>query len=178
MADTPPNPFAPPRSRVDDIQPSGQTQPVKLWSASGRIGRLRLIAWSMFSYLVAGLVAVLLGVVAGASASSGFSLVSTLAVYGVCVVFGGLLTIQRCHDMNWTGWASLLAIIPLVGLIFWLVPGTAGENRFGAPPPPNPRGMAWLATLPLLLFILGIVAAIALPAYQGYAKRAAASQTR
>ena len=23
-----------------------------------------------------------------------------------------LLTIQRCHDIDWTGWAALLALIP------------------------------------------------------------------
>lgn len=172
------NPFAPPQAHVEDVSAAGSTQPVRLWSAQGRIGRLRLIAWTMFSYLVAGVAVGVVGAVAGRSASPALSIATMVIVYGVVLVFAGLLTIQRCHDMNWTGWAALLVVVPLVGLIFWLVPGTPGDNRYGAPPPPNPRGIGWLAAIPLLLFVLGIVAAVAIPAYQSYVKRAAAAQTR
>ena len=177
QADTP-NPFAPPRSRVEDVRTDGETQPVKLWSVQGRIGRLRVIAWTMLGYVVASIAGGVVGSVAGATGSD-LPLILMVLIYGIVVVFGCLLIIQRCHDMNWSGWASLLAIIPFVGLIFWCIPGTPGSNNYGPPPPPNPRGMGWLAALPLLLAIIGIAAAIALPAYQSYAKRAAAAaQTR
>ena len=166
------NPYAPPTARVEDIAPPGQTQPVKLWSARGRLGRLRLVAWSMLASLLLGLPVALVNLLVG----GGLAVVLIVAVYAAYVVFVGLLTIQRCHDMNWTGWAALLAIIPFVGLIFWFIPGTQGSNRFGLPPPPNPRGMGFVALIPLLLVILGIVAAIALPAYQGYVMKARAAQ--
>jgi uncharacterized membrane protein YhaH (DUF805 family) len=64
----------------------------------------------------------------------------------------------------------------LVSLIFILVPGTQGANRFGAPPPPNNRSITVVLVLLLLVVVIGILAAIALPAYQGYVKRARAAQ--
>jgi hypothetical protein len=85
-----------------------------------------------------------------------------------------LLTIQRSHDFNVSGWLSLILLIPLVPLIFWIIPGTEGTNRFGPQPPPN-KGAGVIVIVLLLLFaILGILAAIAIPAYQEYVARAAA----
>lgn len=47
-------------------------------------------------------------------------------------------TVRRLHDIDRSGWWSLLCIIPLVGWCFVLVwgcaRGTAGSNRFGADP--------------------------------------------
>jgi uncharacterized membrane protein YhaH (DUF805 family) len=173
MAD-PKNPFAPPTARVEDIAAPGESQPVTLWSARGRLGRLRYIAWSIVGSLL------LMPVVFASAAVGSGALASALmlAGYAAYLVFFALLSIQRSHDFNASGWLALAAMIPLVGLVFWFVPGTASANRFGAPPPPNPRGMGWLAAIPVFLFVLGIVAAIALPAYQQYVKRAAASQNR
>ena len=65
----------------------------------------------------------------------------TATVIGLLLYFVGstLLLIQRSHDMNLSGWWSIAAFIPLVGL-FWLFNGgTPGVNRWGAPPPPNTR---------------------------------------
>jgi Tfp pilus assembly protein PilE len=56
------------------------------------------------------------------------------------------------------------------------IPGTDGPNRFSTPPPPNTTGAVVLALIIPLIFILGIVAAIALPAYQQYVNRAHATQ--
>jgi uncharacterized membrane protein YhaH (DUF805 family) len=46
-----------------------------------------------------------------------------------------VVTAQRCHDLDLSGWMVLLTLIPIVNLIFWLVtlfvPGTAGPNRYG-----------------------------------------------
>jgi uncharacterized membrane protein YhaH (DUF805 family) len=46
-------------------------------------------------------------------------------------------TARRLHDANRSGWLTTLALIPAVGLpaltlSLLLLPGTAGENRFGA----------------------------------------------
>ena len=60
--------------------------------------------------------------------------------------------------------------------MFWFIPGTSGSNRFGAPPPPNSTGVILLALILPIIFVIGIVAAIAIPAYQDYATRARASQ--
>lgn len=51
-------------------------------------------------------------------------------------------TVRRIHDHNKTGWLLLLAFIPAVGWIFYLImmltPGTDGENDYG--PDPRQRG--------------------------------------
>jgi uncharacterized membrane protein YhaH (DUF805 family) len=172
------NPYAPPTARVQDIRSDSQTQPIKLWSAAGRIGRLRYIAWSILGSFAIMPVAFVAGLLGAATGSESVLYVLLGVAYIAYAVFVALLTIQRCHDMDWTGWAALLVLIPLVGLIFWFIAGTPGRNRFGAPPPPNPRGMAWVVAVPVLLFVVGIVAAIALPAYQQYVMRAKAAQTR
>lgn len=75
-----------------------------------------------------------------------------------------MLTIQRCHDFNASGWVSLLVLVPLANLIFMIIPGTRGPNRFGAPTPPNSAGVLVAAWLLPALFVAGIIAAVALPA--------------
>lgn len=82
-----------------------------------------------------------------------------------------MLTIQRSHAFNTTGWLAILGLVPLVNLIFWFIPGTDGQNRFGAKTPPN--GVLTLIAVWIIpvVFILGIVAAVSIPAYQDYVKR-------
>jgi uncharacterized membrane protein YhaH (DUF805 family) len=172
------NPYAPPTARVQDIHDDSQTQPIKLWSAQGRMGRLRWVAWSALGSLAIMPVAFVGGILAAASGSQNVMYALLGLAYIAYAVFYGLLTIQRCHDLDWSGWASLIVLIPLVGLVFMFMRGSPGRNRFGAPPPPNPRGMAWVVAIPVLFFVIGIVAAIAIPAYSDYTKRARAVQTR
>ena len=49
------------------------------------------------------------------------------------------VTVKRLHDRGRTGWFFLIALIPVIGLI-WLavelmfLKGTSGENRFGPDP--------------------------------------------
>ena len=173
------NPYAPPRADVADVPAEEAFQPVKIWSARGRVGRLRYLSYQGVAYLLV-LVLAFIGGVAGAMLQSP-SLMVGLMVVGLVpyLVLTVLLTIQRCHDMDWTGWASLLVLIPLVGLLFWFVPGTPGANRFGGPPPPNGTGvkvLVWSGVVAMVL--VGVLAAIALPAYQGYVQRARAAQAQ
>lgn len=46
--------------------------------------------------------------------------------------------IRRLHDTDRTGWWILVNFIPFIGglvfLVFMLLPGTQGENRFGPDP--------------------------------------------
>ncbi len=173
------NPYSPPRAHVEDVdaRPQRYSQP-KVWSASGRIGRLRYLAYMMVGYLmlvfVMGIGSVLLG-------RQGSPVLMTV-FFGIGWVFYMVLFvlsgIQRAHDMDWSGWTVLVTLIPLVGLIWVFKAGSAGENQFGAPPPPNTTGVKVGAWSALVIPVMGILAAIALPAYQEYTVRAKAAQVR
>src|SRR5690606_18127556 len=95
-----------------------------------------------------------------------------IAAYLVMIVFTVFTTIKRSHDMNWNGWTCLLTIIPLVALIWVFKPGTIGRNDYGAPPPPNTAIVKILGLLLPALFLIGVLAAIAIPAYVEYQNRA------
>ncbi|MEQ1880244.1 MAG: DUF805 domain-containing protein [Burkholderiales bacterium] len=165
------NPYSTPKATVSGAQT--EFGEIKILSARGRLGRVRYIGYSIGLTL---LVAMLVGGLGGGLATAVGPGVA-MAVAGIGYIFMFvvmfLLTIQRAHDFNTTGWLSLLSLIPLVNFIFWFVPGTEGENRFGKQTPPNSVGAMLLASILPLIFVVGIVAAIALPAYQDYVKRAA-----
>lgn len=48
------------------------------------------------------------------------------------------VSVRRLHDINKSGWWYLILVVPLVGIIVFLIfacmPGTNGSNRFGADP--------------------------------------------
>jgi uncharacterized membrane protein YhaH (DUF805 family) len=156
------NPYAKPNAAVAEA--AEQTQEVKVFSTSGRIGRVRYIAYGVGIYLLFGILGALLGFVIG---NAGM-VIAWIAI----MVVGFMLTIQRCHDFNTTGWLSLLVLVPLVNLIFWFIPGTDGENNYGAKTPPNGVGVIIAALIIPIVFVVGVVAAVALPAYQQYVERA------
>lgn len=161
-------PYAPPRAKV--AEPMPEYGALKPFSVQGRIGRLRYLAWSMILSLTA------LGLLTVAGAA--FALSSLIGIPLMVLVIIGFLVVsiqigvQRLHDIGWSGWLLLLTLVPVVGSIFPLVmlvaPGSSGINRFGPPPPPNSRSVKILAVLWLLVPVIGIIAAIALPAYERY----------
>jgi len=159
------NPYKAPAAAVADA--SEQYQEVRVFAVSGRIGRARYIAYTLGLSLlfgaVIGVVATMLGAVGGILAIIGY--------IGLLVLMF-MLTIQRAHDFNTSGWLSLLVLVPLANFIFWFIPGTDGDNRFGAQTPPNSVLVLIAAWLVPVFFVVGILAAIALPAYQDYTKRA------
>jgi uncharacterized membrane protein YhaH (DUF805 family) len=165
----PESPYAPPQANVGERLPEYAT--LKPFGVEGRIGRLRFLAWSMVLSLVT--IAVV-----GVFALVGLALVSTDSTAGL--IFGGLLafilcvafliasiliTVQRLHDIGWSGWLWLLNLVPFVGsffpLLLLLMPGTNVANRYGAPPPPNSTAVKVLSSLWIVLIALLIVGAMA-----------------
>jgi uncharacterized membrane protein YhaH (DUF805 family) len=171
------NPYAAPRTNVARRDSTEDCGEIKLFSADGRIGRVRYIGYS-FGFTL--LFAIVIGMVGGVSSvvSPTIGLVVAGIGYIALIVVQIMLTIQRAHDMNVTGWLWLISFIPLAGLIFVLVPGTRGENNYGKPPPPNTTGAVVLACIVPVIMIVGIVAAVAIPAYQDYAQRVAGSEVQ
>jgi uncharacterized membrane protein YhaH (DUF805 family) len=169
------SPYAPPEA---ELQTETDTYgSIDIFSSRGRIGRLRYITYTigvtLFCYLITG---ALSGLVAMTMAEErvGF-LIALIFAIGLAVMLFMIviLTIQRCHDFNMSGLLSLSLLIPLLPFIFWFVPGSKGANRFGPRPPPN-RGVVFIVVIILLMVVvLGILAAIAIPAYQDYLTRAA-----
>ena len=173
------NPYAPPQAAVADIasQENAAFQPVKIFGAKGRIGRMRYFAYlfaagacmNIIMWIVSifgSLASVTAGVGSGAASPLAFMAVWALPLLFVALslIFFVLATIQRGHDMNLSGWFTLLAFIPLAVFVWLLVPGSNAPNRHGAPPPPNSTGVKvlfWigigLTILWILLFILLIV---------------------
>ncbi|MES2000491.1 MAG: DUF805 domain-containing protein [Pseudomonadota bacterium] len=170
------NPYQAPRSNVDFQSRDDDYSEVKVLSVSGRIGRLRYlgygIGYSILIYLAFALVGGLL-VLLGLPRNALMGIV--MLAYVPIIILSIMLAIQRAHDFNKTGWLSLLAFVPFVSLIFLFIPGTDGENRFGKQTPPNRSGMIWLVLIPVFIGIVGIMAAIAIPAYQSYVKKAQAA---
>ena len=168
-ATEPDSPYAPPQADVAERVP--EYAPLKPFGVEGRIGRLRFLAWSMVLSLVT--IAVV-----GVFALSALALVSTdstagLIVGGIlafilCVAFliaTILISVQRLHDVGWSGWLWLLNLVPFVGSFFPLLlvvlPGSGVANRYGAPPPPNSTAVKVLSSLWLVLIALMIVGAMA-----------------
>jgi uncharacterized membrane protein YhaH (DUF805 family) len=163
------NRYAAPRAAVSDIEGTQEYQEIRMWSASGRLGRLRYLAYATGAYLVAVAIAGALAAVLSESLGA----IMVVVVYLATLVFSVLVSIKRSHDMDWSGWTVLLTLIPFVGLIWLFKRGTEGTNSYGAPPPPNTTGVKILGFLFPILAVVGILAAIAIPAYAEYTRRAA-----
>ncbi len=150
---------------------------IRFFSPSIRIGRLRYLAHGfLFAIAFYAILAAGLGLAIGVS---GFFWVLVAAAYIGFVVVTVILLIQRLHDLNHSGWLSLLMFVPLLNFVFALyiifAPGTKGTNNYGLQPPPNKTWHWILGLMWPVLAVIGIVAAISLPAYQGYLDRAAES---
>lgn len=157
------SPYSPPRAAVGETLP--EFSELKVFSVQGRIGRLRFLAWTLVSLMAATSVAAVI----------------TLSLFsGVHYVLGGLvgfiallaylyvnitITVQRLHDLGWSGWLWLLNLVPMVGSVFPIVitvmPGNTGVNRYGAPPPPNSTAVKILSALWLVLLAVLIIGALA-----------------
>lgn len=167
---------------------SNETYMPKMFAVNGRIGRVRYIAYSVAAgLLMFPLMFVLLGGIgflaaAGSpTAGAGAGVLGIIAFYGLSFAVSIILARRRFNDMNKTGWLSLLMLIPIVNffVFLWLVfgPGDAQSNDFGPAPAPNTTGVIILAwSLPVLIIVIGIVAAIAIPAYTEYTVKARAAQ--
>jgi uncharacterized membrane protein YhaH (DUF805 family) len=168
------NPYAAPQTNVtvgeSAVDDYGEA---RIFAVGGRIGRVRYLAYSiglsLLVLLVAGTLAGVVGLIAGDPSAA---ILVALVGYIAMIAIQFLPAIQRSHDMNVTGWLSLILLVPFGPFVFMFAPGTRGENQYGKQPPPNGAGVILLACLLPLFFVSGILAAIAIPAYQDYTIRA------
>ncbi len=104
---------------------------------SGRARRKEYWMFTLFN-VIALFAALMLDKLLGlASEQYGFGPIYSL--YALAVFLPGIaVSIRRLHDTDRSGWWLLLSLIPLLGaivlLVFMLIEGTQGSNRFGADP--------------------------------------------
>lgn len=169
------NVYSPPSADMTHVGMQDETYEPKVFSLTGRIGRLRMLAFGVV--LGAAFMAAALVVAVLTAALGPFAMILFGVLYLPVLVFSLGFSVRRLHDLNQSGWWVLLTFIPLlnlgIGLYLIFAPGTEGGNNFGPAPSPNPT---WVKVcsfgIPVLMMGIGILAAIAIPAYQDYQQRA------
>lgn len=164
----PSSPYAPPRANVGESLPAFAT--LKPFSVEGRIGRLRYLAWSMVLTLVTlpiiGIFALIALGLVGADSTSGLIIGGIFAVFLflALLIVSIMFSVQRLHDIGWSGWLWLLTLVPFVGSFFpfvvMIVPGNSVANRYGPPPPPNSTAVKVLCSLWIVFIALFFVGGI------------------
>ena len=174
------NPYQAPSADIAETQRTSY-QP-KIFTSQGRIGRLRMLAYTLAAYLFLlpfFVVAAVMGAAGADIENNSAASIIFFTVVGVCYlasfVFYFMLAKRRFNDMDKSGWFCILILIPLVNLfiILWLIfgRGTRGENRFGPEPVANPLSVKILGIIVPVAFA-GSVVAVAMPAYSDYVERA------
>ena len=138
----------------------------KYGSIKGRARRREYFAWFLFNTIILFLIVMVSLAIAKrngvditvlqhlsmAAPEEMFELIRPLAPYFLPLMAYALISllpsiavaVRRLHDMNLSGWWYLLLLVisrvpavgSIAGLLMFLIPGTASDNRFG----PNPRG--------------------------------------
>ncbi len=176
------NPYHAPTADLSHSQAETEGYMPDFMSASGRIGRVRYLAYTVTpSFGLMFVTGILLGILtAGMKIENPLlPLLCYIPMFILLFIMGA----RRLNDLNLSGWLSLFSLIPFVNLLFGLVllfiPGNDGSNRYGPAPQKNTTGvkvLAWSGPL-LLVAFMGVMAAIAIPAYQSYVKKSKEAQT-
>ncbi len=173
-----PNPYSTPESNLQPELNNTKNDTSSPFSASGRFGRYSFLAWNFVLNFVVMIIAFAVLAAMGAASNlmtmndpnqmmafyaSGSGLV-VLAIMLVSFIISMIFFIRRLHDINMSGWFSLLIIIPLVNIVFGIFvlvkKGTEGANRFG----PERITAGWekiLGIITLILIVLYFVFLIA-----------------
>lgn len=158
-----------------------ETYMPEFFALDGRIGRLRYWAYSVGWGLLFVAVMALIGFVSAMAGhpdiagSTALSVISTVASFVLIIS----LARRRLNDLGKSGWLACLMLIPLVSFIvaLWLLfgPGDDEANEYGPAPGPNSTGvkiLGWVAPI----IVVGIIAAVAIPAYSAYVAKARSAQ--
>jgi uncharacterized membrane protein YhaH (DUF805 family) len=173
------NPYAAPDAVLSDVAEDETYEP-QIFSVNGRIGRLRYLAYSWLMMMVVVmclgiLTAILIPMVAGKNKGTGMMVMGLMYIPIIAVSL--IMAKRRFNDLDKSGWYSILILIPFVnffvGLYLIFGPGTKGTNSYGPQPAKNSM---WMALIVLVIPVIGILAAIAIPQYQNYVMRAKAAQ--
>lgn len=175
------NPYATPDAVLSAPLAGVTTYQPKFFSIHGRIGRLRYLAYlSLSGFILSGLAGILIAVLLPTMLGGEGSMVTVAIVLGLINIPAFVLTFiiakRRLNDLDRSGWWSLIFFVPILNVIaaLYLVfgSGTEGHNRFGPPPAKNSALLVIGGLVLPIVFGVGILAAVAIPAYQEYTQRA------
>jgi len=149
----------------------------KVLSWSGRLGRMRYITYIISVYFLLVIMGSMSAVVLRAFPDSPKAIVIIFALGGLFASMLFVISVmkRRLNDFNASGWWTLLMVVPvansILGLVMLFMPGTQSANRYGNIPTAN-KNVAMLAIVFGVIFLMGILAAMAIPQYQAYVQRA------
>ena len=150
-------------------------------NAAGRFSRFSYLGWNGLLLLVMMLLGIIVAIALPSSAPDTnqdmpvFAMIILGILYIALIYFSFIFAVRRLHDRNHSGWLSLLMLVPLVniGMALYLTfaKGDVYANQFGLPRVTRTweKFLGWIY---VLIFPIGILAAIAIPAYQDYVQRA------
>ena len=168
------NPYLAPQAEMSDAGGVNQAYTPTLYSWSGRIGRLRYLAYSLAFLIITstfGGVASALGAAMLFGRAQGFGIVALLVLAFLPLATSFFVCMRRrLNDTNVSGWFSLLLFVPVAGLLLWLYvlfcPGTAGANNYGPAPSENTGAVIAGAVLTILLFAGAVTMFVVFPIYE------------
>jgi uncharacterized membrane protein YhaH (DUF805 family) len=175
------------QANLSDTNSDNTSYQPQFFSVRGRIGRLRFLSYSWLSMICMTFISgIFFGVLMAMLMRTQTMNSAIMGVLPLVIYLPGLLvslvfTKRRLNDLNLSGWIGVLALIPFLNLIFGLyllfAPGTSDNNRYGPVPTKNSVLVVIGSILfPLLIIsIIGVLAAIAIPAYKNYTDRAKAA---
>jgi len=179
------NPYASPDSAVDDVVSSDGPYQPRIFALHGRLGRVRYMAYIsvcwLFTVVAISLVtAVYIPLLHGDAKDPLFHLL-TIVMYLPMLFYAFVLAKRRLHDVNRSGKLSVLLLVPLlnfaVSLYLLFASGTDGDNDYGPPAVPNTTALVIGGAILPVVMIVGILAAVAIPAYSDYVAKAKAASS-
>jgi uncharacterized membrane protein YhaH (DUF805 family) len=183
------NVYGAPGADLGHVDNSGDTYEPQFFSMGGRIGRVRYIAYMIGVTFLSGIAAMILaalfgGIFAAMSIKSVGLIIALMVVAYIPMLFAMFVVmIRRLNDMDQSGWLSILTLIPIVGFFvsLWMLfaRGSEGSNKYGQAPTENSTAVvvvAWVLGVFGIIFFIGIMAAVSIPAYQDYVRKAKAAQ--
>ena len=116
----------------------------EIYVTEGRLNRLAYLKYMIILALIAGLSTFVTSSMATflTGDPNGFLVKAITMIWAVAAGAGNfMLMIRRLHDLGKSGWFSILAIVPVVGMIFsiylFCAAGQVGWNKYGADPLEN-----------------------------------------
>lgn len=161
------HPYTTPAADISTQAQDAEYTP-RVFSVSGRIGRLRFFAYGMLYYLLFAIVVGILAATLGAALLDPNTLATNftvlIPVYLAVFAISFMVTRRRLHDIDLSAVWFLAYLVPFVNILFSLFlsvkSGSPGTNRFGPKPIKNSTALLAFAGVGLLLGVAFIVFAI------------------